>query len=202
MQTNFFKYFGERLLGKNSLLLMRLLEKKENLNEFYIAKKTNLTINQVRNMLYELSSRGLVSFTRKKDKRKGWFIYYWTLNKIKCLNFVENLMKKEIEELKSELEKRKNSRYYYCKRCNKEITEEQALEENFICGECGGIYELFNNIEKIKEIENKILRRERDLKLIYEEIEKLKEKEMKKEKKVLKKEENKKKIKTKKIKKK
>lgn len=202
MQTNFFKYFGERLLGKNSLLLMRLLEKKENLNEFYIAKKTNLTINQVRNMLYELSSRGLVSFTRKKDKRKGWFIYYWTLNKIKCLNFVENLMKKEIEELKSELEKRKNSRYYYCKRCNKEITEEQALEENFICEECGGIYELFNNIEKIKEIENKILRRERDLKLIYEEIEKLKEKEMKKEKKVLKKEENKKKIKTKKIKKK
>ena len=29
-------------------------------------------------MIYKLYHADLVEFTRKKDKTKGWYIYYWT----------------------------------------------------------------------------------------------------------------------------
>ena len=50
--------------------IVDLLYGKANVNEFLIAKKLNVTINQARNILYKLGDEGLVSFIRKKDKKK------------------------------------------------------------------------------------------------------------------------------------
>ena len=49
--------------------LVNLMHNKKNVNEFLIAKKMDLTINQTRNMLYKLADQGLVQFIRKKDKK-------------------------------------------------------------------------------------------------------------------------------------
>ena len=80
MQTKFLKSVVESLVNKQAVPIVDLLMEKKDLNEFLIAKKLGLTINQTRNILYKLSDYGLVSFIRKKDKRKGWYIYFWTLN--------------------------------------------------------------------------------------------------------------------------
>mgnify|MGYP001579745958 FL=1 len=60
------------VVGKQSEDLVDILDNKKHINEFIIAKKLNLTINQTRNLLYKLSDYGLVSSIRKKDKKKGW----------------------------------------------------------------------------------------------------------------------------------
>ena len=69
MQVKFLKSVVEHLINKQSIPIVDLLVGKKDVNEFLIAKKLELTINQTRNILYRLSDYGLVSFIRKKDKR-------------------------------------------------------------------------------------------------------------------------------------
>jgi transcription factor E len=131
----------------------------------------NLTINQVRNILYKLSAEGLVSFTRKKDKKKGWYIYFWTLDKEKCLKKIEDEYIKKLGELKQVLSDRENKRYYICKGCNIEVGEEKALESDFSCDECTEVYGLVDNTNAIRDVKGKITKKENELKEIKSELE-------------------------------
>ena len=79
------------IAGPEVVALVELLYGKENVSEFKLADKLELTVNQARNMLYKLHSHNLVSFIRKKDKRKGWYIYYWTLDLRRMLVFLVSL---------------------------------------------------------------------------------------------------------------
>jgi len=151
-------------------LIVDILFDKKDINEFLIAKKMNLTINQVRNILYKLSAEGLVSFTRKKDKKKGWYIYFWTLNAEKCLLRIEKELIKKMEELKQLLRDRETKRYYLCKGCNIELTEEKALEHDFSCEECAEVYTLVDNTNAIRDIKGKITKKENELKGIRDEL--------------------------------
>ena len=170
MQIKLLKSLVEELAGESSGTIVDILFEKRDVNEFLIAKKMSLTINQVRNILYKLSAEGLVSFTRKKDKRKGWYIYFWTLNTEKCLVRLEQSLIMKIKQLNEELKTRELKRFYQCKPCGIEVTEESALAHDFTCEECAEVYELVNNEEPIKEIKGKILRTERDLKMIQDEL--------------------------------
>src|SRR3989339_1331725 len=67
------------LLSEEGLPLIRELAGKFNISEFDLASKTKKDIKIIRKMLYLLYNHNLVGFTRKKDKQKGWYIYYWTL---------------------------------------------------------------------------------------------------------------------------
>ena len=68
-------------VGEDALPLINILKDKNNISEFKLAEMLNVTVNQIRNMLYRLNEKNLVNFMRKKDKKKGWYIYYWSLNK-------------------------------------------------------------------------------------------------------------------------
>ena len=192
MQIKLLKNLIDELAGENSGQIADILFEKRDVNEFLIAKKMKLTINQVRNILYKLSAEGLVSFTRKKDKKKGWYIYYWTLNTEKCLIKVEGLLIKKISEFKFQLNNRESKRFYACKQCNLEVSEESALEHGFVCEECADVYVLADNGGYLNEMRLKISRTEKELKTIQEELIELRAKESKKkaskEKKIKKKE--------------
>lgn len=62
--------------GPDVIPLVKALKNKKNVSEFVIADEIDIEINATRNMLYRLYNANLVSFTRKKDKKKGWYIYY------------------------------------------------------------------------------------------------------------------------------
>ncbi|MFZ5955735.1 MAG: hypothetical protein ACOYT4_04890 [Nanoarchaeota archaeon] len=183
MQIKLLESLIEEIAGANSEQIVKILFNKKDVNEFLIAKKLNLNINQIRNILYKLSALGLVSFTRKKDKRKGWYIYYWTLNTKKCLIKLEQNLMKRIEELNIQLRNREMKRYYLCKSCNIEVNEDTALEHDFTCNECLEVYELSSSEDKIREITSKIVRVSRELKVIQDELKILNDKEAKKTKK-------------------
>jgi transcription factor E len=171
MQINLLKNLVEEMAGIGTGTIVDILFEKEDVNEFLIAKKMDLTINQVRNILYKLSAEGLVSFTRKKDKKKGWYIYFWTLNKEKCLKKIEGEYVRKMTELKQVLSDRETKRYYICKGCNIEATEEKALESDFSCDECTEVYELVDNTNAIRDIKGKITKKENELKEIRTELE-------------------------------
>jgi len=180
MQINFLKNLVEEMSAPGNGVIVDILFEKRDVNEFLIAKKMELTINQVRNILYKLSAEGLVSFTRKKDKKKGWYIYFWTLDTEKCLEKIEaELMKKE-DDLKTALRERETGRYYICKGCNIEVTEEKALENDFSCEECAEVYTLVDNTNTIRDVKGKITKKENEIAGIRVELKSIREAKEKK----------------------
>ncbi|MFA5020389.1 MAG: hypothetical protein WC533_04820 [Candidatus Pacearchaeota archaeon] len=156
VKTEFLREIALSIAGKNAGAMVDLLIGKENVNEFIIAKKLGLTINQVRNILYKLSDEGLVSFIRKKDKKKGWYTYFWTFDDDKSLSLLKKSLLDEISRLQGQLKSREIKQFYICKTCNVELTEENAMLHDFTCPECGEIYGASDSSSAISEIESSI----------------------------------------------
>lgn len=180
MQVKLLYNLVEELANEGTGSIAEILFNKKDVNEFIIAKKMELTINQVRNILYKLSNHGLVSFIRKKDSKKGWYIYYWTLNTEKCLVLIEKSLEKRVDDFEKSLGSREVDRYYLCKPCGIEVDEEKALENGFTCDECAEVYELSDNTHHVRDIKAKITRTRKELDLIKSELEELRAKEAKK----------------------
>lgn len=174
--------------GKQAEDIVDLLDAKKHINEFIIAKKLDLTINQTRNILYKISDHGLVSYIRKKDKKKGWYTYFWKIEILKSLEFMKNNLLKTIDQLEHKIKSRETKRFYICERCNLELSEENALLYNFTCNECGDILALKDNTKFVRETKKNFEKLKKDLVFLEEEIkketekiEKIKLKEIKKE---------------------
>ena len=71
---------ASRVAGEDVIPVVNALMNKRDVSEFKLATNTKMEINLVRNMLYRLYHANLVTFIRKKDKKRGWYIYYWSFN--------------------------------------------------------------------------------------------------------------------------
>ena len=159
MQVQLLKDIISDFAGEGAAGIVDLLFKKKNVNEFLIAKKLDLTINQTRNILYKLSDEGLVSFIRKKDSKKGgWYTYFWTLNSGKSLIKFRNKLNEETSSMKEQLELRKNKTFYYSAGADLEYTEEEALLNDYICPETGEVLEIRDSTEIVVKLESEIER--------------------------------------------
>ncbi len=178
MQIELLKGIVSSIVGEGAIKIVDILYNKKNVNEFMIAKKLNMTINQTRNVLYKLADHGLVSFIRKKDSKKGgWYTYFWTLDTGKSLELLRAQLAKKIDELEKELEERKKKRFYYSPDIDVEYTEEQALEYDFICPETGEVMQLKESDEIVSKLEKKIFELKSELDKINDEIEVINKKE-------------------------
>ena len=151
-----------RILGENGLELVALLKKRENISEFDLAKKLNRDIKEIRKMLYLLYNHNLVCFTRKKDKQKGWYIYYWTLIG-DSLKFAYMKRKKELLlQLEEELRKEKRIIFFICPEDCVRLDFDDATDFEFHCPECGKLLDQDNNEKRIEDLtkELEILREE------------------------------------------
>ncbi len=190
MQEKFLKETISFVIGKQNEILVEILQKDKFINEFLIAKKLRIEINQTRNLLYRLSEFGIVSSTRKKDAKKGWYTYFWRIEIVKSLEFLRNHLIKRTEDLKNQIKSRETKLFYYCETCHVEHNEENALLTNFVCNECGNVYVLKDNTKAIKDFKKELDYFEKELELLNIEINKEKSKEDHKKGQAIKKVEN------------
>ena len=78
----------KEVVGEDSVKIIEYLKDKKNISDFKIAEKVDRDIHEVRNILYRLYNFNLVSYYRKKDRQKGWYISYWTFNKKRIKEFL------------------------------------------------------------------------------------------------------------------
>jgi transcription factor E len=164
------------IAGKPAEVLVDLLDGNKHTNEFLIAKKLGITINQTRNILYKISEHGLVSSTRKKDKKKGWYTYSWKLEELKALEFLKEVAMKRIAQLNNQIQNRETKEFYVCERCNIEFNEENALLHDFTCLECGNVMQRKDNSKVLRAFKRNVDELNRKLEEINLEISKEKEK--------------------------
>lgn len=171
MQVEILKQVVSSIAGERAKGIIDLLHEQRNVNEFLIAKKLKMTINQTRNILYKLADEGLVSFVRKKDSKKGgWYIYFWTLNPERGMFRVRDELVKDLDRQKQQLESKKKDRFYFSPNCNLEFTENEALMADYTCPECGEILQLKDNSKDISAIEKDMKKNEELLQKVNSEV--------------------------------
>ncbi|MBW3012691.1 hypothetical protein KY340_00645 [Candidatus Woesearchaeota archaeon] len=152
--------------GPDVVPLVMKLKNKKNFSEFKLAEALKMEVNHTRNMLYRLLKHNLVSFIRRKDKRKGWYIYYWTF-RLKQIKYVVTQLKKErLERLQERLKREQENYFFTCKNKCMRIGFENAVEFQYKCPECGELLIQEDNAEKIKEIQKDIKDIEKFLKTL------------------------------------
>ncbi len=123
--------------GEEAVAVYRLLKGKEDVNEFTIAEKLGAPINYVRNIMYKFEQNNLLTSIRKKDRKKGWYIYFYTLDIKETEQLVLQAKKKKIEIYKRQLERENLHQFYVCPNKCSRFTLENTMEHNFLCPECG-----------------------------------------------------------------
>ena len=123
-----------QLGGENVLHILKHFKSPANDEE--LASKTKVKINNVRATLNKLHGEGMLTYTKVRDEKTGWYIYSWYFNVKKFEEWVnKNLKEFELEEGKE---------YYYCPRCKSApVLFEHAAESNFRCLQCGEMLEYY-----------------------------------------------------------
>ena len=143
-------------VGEEAMPIVKYLIGKKDISEFQIAKAINLEVGFIRHVLYKLQNNNLVTYFRKKDKIKGWYISYWTFNHQGVLDLSVSLKKHKIAQLKERLAKEEKNKglFYICPKFCVRSSFEEAVESGFKCDECGSSIEHQDNektIERIRE---------------------------------------------------
>ena len=148
--------------GREVVPLVNLIKNKTDVSEFKIAAKLDITVNQVRNILYRLNNHNLVDFTRQKDKTKGWYIYFWSFNMKLAKELALNLKNNKLALLRKRLEKESNETYYACPSECVRFDSTNSMEYQYKCPECGKILVREDNKKPIDKINKEIMHIEKD----------------------------------------
>jgi len=148
--------FIDEIAGKDGVKLLNLMKEYENISEFNLAEDLKISINQARNLLYKFNSFNLTFSTRKKDRDKGLYIYYWTFNFKHARDLLISRKNHELILLHDELKKENEQRFYACKNNCTRLELEEAMEQDFKCNECGTLLQQEDSTKKIGEISHRI----------------------------------------------
>jgi transcription initiation factor TFIIE subunit alpha len=152
-----------QVAGADVIPLVNALKNQKNVSEFKLAQDIHQEVNETRNMLYRLFNSNLVTFIRKKDKQKGWYIYYWTFNPKRVFYLVTDLKKKKLEKLKERLDREVGNHFFTCGNNCMRLDFEQSMNFEFKCPECNEIMNQEDNLKLIKEIQQGIKKLEDEL---------------------------------------
>jgi len=158
------EYVISEIAGEDVVPLVLYLKNKKNISEFKLAESIGKEVNPTRNMLYRLYDHSLVSFIRRKDKKKGWYIYYWTFNMKMIKNLFISLKEKRIEKLNDRLCREEKNTFFACENQCMRLDFEKSTTFEFKCPECGELMNHEDNSQKIKDIQKEIKEIEKELK--------------------------------------
>lgn len=150
------------VVGEDSIKVVEYLKDKKNISDFKIAEKTNTDIHEIRNILYRLFNNHLVTYYRKKDRQKGWYISYWTFNKSRIKDLIKQIHVNKLSKYRERLneEEKNKGNFFLCPKACVRVGFEKATDFEFRCPECGSLLNQQDNTrtisflkEKIKELE-------------------------------------------------
>ena len=136
LTTNVLETVISETCGHDLVPLVVKLKNKKNFSEFKLAEILNQPVNITRNQLYRLLKYNLVSFIRRKDKRKGWYIYYWTFKLKEVKPVYKKLLKEKLDKLNDRLNRETNNEFFSCKSKCMRVNFESATDFQFKCQEC------------------------------------------------------------------
>jgi len=150
--------------GEEAVTVVKSLKKLGEGTDEIIANDCAIRLNTVRKVLYKLYDHGLVSCTRVRDEKTGWFIFYWRLQPDQLDAFIRSRKKRALDKLKQRLDFERNHTFFVCKTdVEVRVTFEEAMESSFKCGKCGNQLDNSENADMVSILESKIEKLEAEL---------------------------------------
>ena len=146
------------VIGEEAVPIVQYLKGKKNISEFKIADSIKAEVNAVRKMLYAMQTSNLVTYYRKKDRQKGWYISYWTL-KPESFDYLALATKQQkLQQFKERLHKEETNQglFYICPTLCVRLEFDKAAEISFKCPECGSTLQHQDNIKTIEQLRSRI----------------------------------------------
>ncbi|MCB9362351.1 hypothetical protein H6504_02855 [Candidatus Woesearchaeota archaeon] len=153
-----------QIAGQEAERLVDCLYKKENVSEGIITKECEYDINTARSILYQLHEKHIVTFMKKKDRQKGWYIYYWTLDLARVRDISIEFTEQKVDSLKQRLNREQSHLFYTC--CQNHCVRfdfDKATDFEFRCPECSSMLIEEDNKQAIILIENEIKKLSKEL---------------------------------------
>jgi transcription initiation factor TFIIE subunit alpha len=157
--SNFTQDVISQAIGEQALPVVSYLKGKKNISEFVIAKGIKYEVRDVRKTLYALQNRNLVTYFRKKDREKGWYISYWTFNPPGVGDLALAMKRNKLSQLRERLSKEEENegQFYICPNLCSRLEFEAATEVEFRCPECGRPLTNQDNTRTIETIRKSIV---------------------------------------------
>ncbi len=154
------------LLGEDEAVkIVRSLVKLKEATDDAIANDTDVRLNIVRKVLYKLYDKTLVSCTRVRDEKTGWYIFYWKLQPDQLDAFVRSRKKRTLEKLRTRLEYENAHNFFVCNKCGDvRLPFEEAIESAFRCPKCNSQLTDSDNSKIVGELSKMIHRLESEIK--------------------------------------
>ncbi len=147
------------VVGEDAVPIVQYLKGKKNISEFKIAESIKAEVNSVRKMLYAMQTSNLVSYYRKKDRQKGWYISYWTLNDPGFGELSVATRKHKLQQLRERLHKEESNhgQFYICPGLCVRVEFDRAVDISFRCPECGSALQHQDNLKTIEQLKSRIV---------------------------------------------
>jgi len=148
----------EGIVGEPGVVIVKYLKDRKNVSEFVVAEKTKLDMQTTRHILYKLNDYNVASYIRKKDRKKGWYISYWTFNRKRVKDLMDRLKREKLEKLKDQLKREEEHKgnFFICTKACARLDFDQATEFHFKCPECGSLLNQQDNSKTIDNIKERI----------------------------------------------
>ena len=148
----------KEVVGEDTIDIIKYIQDKKNISDFKIAEKVDRDIHEIRNILYRLYNYNLVTYYRKKDRQKGWYISYWTFNKKRVKDLIGYISKKKMEKFKLRLKEEENNvgNFYICPKACIRAGFEKAVDLEYRCPECGNVLNHQDNTKTIEFLKEQI----------------------------------------------
>src|SRR6056297_1438049 len=132
----------------------------EQITDEKIAEDAELELKITRKILYVLDENDLTEFHRVRDKKTGWYSYFWNHSFDNLENFLQERRQDVINKLESRMKYEDNT-FFHCEKCEdeKRYNYMEAMDLDFICPECNeGALKLAPNDETVKFLKEKIVK--------------------------------------------
>ena len=145
------------VVGEEGIHVVEHLMGVDKADEFEIAEALKEEVNFVRSIMYKMYSQKLVSYTRRRDIERGWYIYTWKILVDKVLLVIINQKENLLNELSDKLDYETNKEQgFHCKKCSIHVDFPKAMEISFSCFACGSMLEPLDNKTKLSTLSKKI----------------------------------------------
>jgi transcription initiation factor TFIIE subunit alpha len=149
--------FLEKLLGEGGVEVASTIYDNEYTDE-EISKETGIRVNTVRKVLYRLYDNRLASYRRTRDKKTGWYIYYWRMDLNKASEIMRNLEVEYLQKLMHDLEYERDNMFFKCDNGCEKVVFDVASENDFKCPDCESTLSFCDNSAIVQNLEDQIQR--------------------------------------------
>ena len=157
-----------------------LLSMHQEATDEEISQILNMRLSDVRRSLYDLADIQIAQSRKIRNKKTGWYVYYWRLLPERVFTIVKKKQEDTLNRLNIRLDFERDNVTFSCNTAScKKYSFDESMQHDFTCPDCLNRLESLDNAFIIRILEGEITK----LKKLDDEISVLHKEEMEEEKK-------------------